>query len=91
MVITRRDLLAEVNRELKDYTLDEVKEVVNTIERVALTHLKQANEDNAVTVKFGDGLSITSRIKTVDDAPRMWLKAKISRYFNRRIINEYEI
>ena len=90
MVITKRDLLAEVNRELKDYTLDEVREVVNTIERVALSHLKQANEDNAVTVKFGDGLSITSRIKTVDDAPRMWLKAKISRYFNRRIINEYE-
>lgn len=90
MVITKRDLLAEVNRELKDYTLDEVREVVNTIERVALSHLKQANEDNAVTVKFGDGLSITSRIKTVDDAPRMWLKAKISRYFNRHIINEYE-
>lgn len=90
MVITKRDLLAEVNRELKDYTLDEVREVVNTIERVALSHLKQANEVNAVTVKFGDGLSITSRIKTVDDAPRMWLKAKISRYFNRRIINEYE-
>lgn len=90
MVITKRALLAEVNRELKDYTLDEVREVVNTIERVALTHLKQANEDNAVTVKFGDGLSITSRIKTVDDAPRMWLKAKISRYFNRHIINEYE-
>lgn len=90
MVITKRALLAEVNRELKDYTLDEVREVVNTIERVALSHLKQANEDNAVTVKFGDGLSITSRIKTVDDAPRMWLKAKISRYFNRRIINEYE-
>ena len=88
MVITKRALLAEVNRELKDYTLDEVREVVNTIERVALTHLKQANEDNAVTVKFGDGLSITSRIKTVDDAPRMWLKAKISRYFNRHIINE---
>lgn len=75
---------------MKDYTLDEVREVVNTIERIALTHLKQANEDNAVTVKFGDGLSITSRIKTVDEAPRMWLKAKISRYFNRRIINGYE-
>lgn len=90
MVITRRALLAEVNRELKDYTLDEVREVINTIERVALAHLKQANEDNAVTVKFGDGLSVTSRIKTVDDAPRMWLKAKISRYFNRHIINEYE-
>lgn len=90
MVITKRDLLAEVNRELKDYTLDEVREVVNTIECVALSHLKQANEDNSVTVKFGDGLSITSRIKTVDDAPRMWLKVKISRYFNRRIINGYE-
>ena len=59
MVITKRALLAEVNRELKDYTLDEVREVVNTIERVALSHLKQANEDNAVTVKFGDGLSVT--------------------------------
>lgn len=90
MVITKRDLLAEVNRELKDYTLDEVREVFTTIERVALSHLKQANEDNAVTIKFGDGLSITSRIKTVDNAPRMWLKAKISRYFNRRIINGYE-
>lgn len=90
MVITKRDLLAEVNRELKDYTLDEVREVFNTIERIALSHLKQANEDNAVTIKFGNGMSVTSRIKTVDDVPRMWLKAKISRYFNRHIINEYE-
>lgn len=86
MLVTKRNLIAEVARQLgTDYTVEDVTEVFNALQDVALSHLQQANEREPITVKFGNGLSISSKIKQVDDKPRLWLHAKISRHYNRAI------
>ncbi|MBU5462371.1 hypothetical protein [Lachnoclostridium sp. MSJ-17] len=86
MLITKRNLLAETAKQLgTDYSIEDVTEVFNALQDVALSHLQQANEREPITVKFGNGLSISSKIKQVDDKPRLWLHAKISRHYNRAI------
>lgn len=86
MTISKRELITQTAKKLgSGYTIDEVKEIYEAISNVATTHLLKANEYNPITIKLGNGLSVTSRIKEVDQRPRMWLKAKISRHFNRNL------
>lgn len=86
MLITKRNLLAETAKQLgTDFTIDDVNEVYTALQEVALSHLQQANEDKPITVKFGNGLSITAKIKEVDQRSRLWYHAKISRHYNRAI------
>lgn len=86
MLITKRNLLAEVAKQLgTDFTIEDVSEVYTALQEVALSHLQQANENEPITVKFGNGLSVTSKIKQVDQRPRLWYRAKISRHYNRAI------
>lgn len=86
MLVTKRNLLAEVAKQLgTDFTIEDVSEVYTALQEVALSHLQQANEDKPITVKFGNGLSISSKIKQVDDKPRIWYHAKISRHYNRKV------
>ena len=86
MTISKRELIAQTAKQLgSGYTIDEVKEIYEAITSVATEHLLKANEYNPITVKFGNGLSVTSRIKEVDQRPRMWLKARISRHYNRQL------
>lgn len=90
-LISKRQLLAETAKSLGTrFTIDDVKNVYKALQDTASKHLRTANEYNVVSVNFGYGLSITSTIREINNYPRMWLKAKISRYFNRHIINEYE-
>ena len=88
MVISKRDLITQTAKQLDDYTIQDVAEIYTALENVALSHLNSANEDNPITVKLGNGLSITSKIKEVDQIPRMWYHAKISRHYNRRTVND---
>lgn len=86
MLVTKRNLLAEVAKQLgTDFTIEDVNEVYTALQEVALSHLQQANENEPITVKFGNGLSVTSKIKQVDQRPRLWYRAKISRHYNRAI------
>lgn len=86
MLVTKRNLLAEVAKQLgTDFTIEDVNEVYTTLQDIVLSHLQRANENEPITVKFGNGLSITAKIKQVDDKPRLWYHAKISRHFNRAI------
>lgn len=86
MTISKRELIAQTAKQLgSGYTIDEVKEIYEAITSVATEHLLNANEYKPVTVKFGNGLSVTSRIKEVDQRPRMWWKAKVSRHYNRQL------
>ena len=89
MLITKRNLLAQTAKYLgNDYTIEDVNEVYTALQEVVLSHLNEANELEPITVKFGNGLSITSKIKEVDQIPRMWYHAKISRHYNRRTVND---
>ena len=90
MVISKRDLITQTAKQLDDYTIQDINEIYSALENVALAHLNSANEDNPITVKFGNGLSVTSKIKEVDQRPRMWYHAKISRHYNRVVVNELE-
>lgn len=91
MVLTKRQLIAKTAKALGEgFTIDDVNEVYTALQDVAETHLNEANEDEPVTIKFGNGLTVTSRIKEVDQRPRMWYKARISRYHNRVAVNEFE-
>lgn len=88
MVISKRDLIIQTAKQLDDFTIEDVNEVYTALENVALSHLNKANEDNPITVKFGSGLSVTAKIKEVDQTPRMWFHSKISRHYNRVVLNE---
>ena len=89
MVITKRDLISEAAKLLgDDYTLGDVKEVYSALQAITATHLLQANKYNPVTVKFGNGLSVSSKIKEINHCPRMWLKARITRHYNRVTVNK---
>lgn len=90
MVISKRDLITQTAKQLDDYTIQDVAEIYTALENVALSHLNSANEANPITVKFGHGLSVTSKIKEVDQRPRMWYHAKVSRHYNRVVLNELE-
>ena len=86
MTISKRELIAQTAKQLgSGYTIDEVKEIYEAITNVATTHLLNATEYTPITVKFGNGLSVTSKIKVVYQIPRMWLKSRISRHFNRNL------
>lgn len=89
MLITKRELIAEAAKRLgNDFTIDDVKKVYQTISNLVQEHLQQADESESVKVKLGNGLSITASIKEREnDFNRMWLKAKISRYYNRVNLN----
>ena len=90
MVISKRDLITQTANQLDDYTIEDVNEVYTALQNVAITHLNNANELEPITVKFGNGLSVTSKIKQVDQRPRMWYHSKISRHYNRVVLNELE-
>lgn len=89
LVVTKRELIAEAAKRLgNDFTIDDVKRVYATISNLVQEHLQQADESESVKVKLGNGLSITASIKEREnDFNRMWLKAKISRYYNRVNLN----
>lgn len=90
MLVTKRQLLAETAKRLgNDFTINNVKQVYNTISDLVQEHLLQADESESVKVKLGCGLSITASIKEYEnDYNRMWCKAKISRYRNRVNLND---
>lgn len=87
-IISKRDLITQTARQLGGFTVEDVNEVYTALENVVLSHLNSANKDNPITVKFGNGLSVTSKIKEVDQIPRMWYHAKVSRHYNRVTVNE---
>lgn len=90
LIITKRKLIAEAAKKLgNDFTIDDVKKVYQTISNLVKEHLQQADENESVKVKLGNGLSITASIKEREnDFNRMWLKARISRYHNRVNLND---
>lgn len=88
MVVSKRDLLSQTAKQLDGFTVEDVTEVYTALQQVALSHLNNANELEPITIKFGNGLSVTSKIKEVDQRPRMWYHAKVSRHYNRVVVNE---
>lgn len=88
-LISKRQLLAETAKALgTQFTIADVKSVYKALQDTASKHLRSANEYDVVTINFGHGVSITSSIKEVNNSPRMWLRAKVSRHFNRTAVNE---
>lgn len=90
-LVSKRQLLMETAKALgTQFTIADVTTVYRALQETATDHLKAANEYDIVTVNLGEGLSVTSSIREINNYPRMWLKAKISRHFNRNKINELD-
>ncbi len=91
MVISKRELLRETSKRLgNEFTIDKVKSVYEALHKTIESHLMQVDYDEDITVKLGSGLSLTSTIRVMDDNPRLWLKARVSRYHNRVKVNDYK-
>lgn len=89
MVVTKRDLIFKTAKRLgKSFTINDVKAIYTAITDVIKEHLQAADESQSVTIKLGDGLSLVSKIKMVDQIPRLWIHAKISRYHNHTGFNK---
>ena len=89
MVISKRKLLRDASELLgKEFTIDKVKSVYEALHKTIESYLTQVDYDEDITVKLGSGLSLTSTIRMIDDNPRLWLKARVSRYHNRVKVND---
>ena len=91
MIISKRELLRDTSKLLgKEFTIDKMKSVYEALHKTIEVYLMQVDYDEDITVKLGSGLSLTSTIRMMDDNPRLWLKARVSRYHNRVKVNEFK-
>lgn len=100
-IVKRKEIIRETAKSLgKDFTIPKVKSVYNAAEE---TIKRMLLENDNVQIRPMQGLVITSSIKTehsnyvmpdgkrVIQPSRKWLHAKITRYFNRNVINSLDV
>lgn len=96
-IIKRKEIIKETAKSLeKEFTIPKVKSVYNAVEE---TIKRMLLENDNIQIRPMQGLVITSTIKPehtnyimpdgkkVIQPSRKWLHAKITRYFNRNVVN----
>lgn len=100
-IIKRKEIIRETAKSLgKDFTIPKVKQVYNAVEE---TIKRMLLENENIQIRPMQGLVISSTIKPehsnyimpdgkkVIQPSRKWLHAKITRYFNRNVINSLDV
>lgn len=93
MIITQENLVKRIaNRE--DIDVATVRKIFESAENIIFDYLSSTTPSENMTVKLMDGLSLEcnylpeKEIHTYDDIvckPRIWVKPKITRYYNRKL------
>lgn len=96
MIITQ-DMLIKQIAEKEDISVLTVRKVFESAEKIVFNHLSSTTPSENVVVKIFKGLSIECSyipekiINTYEKivcAPRIWAKAKLTRYYNKKL-NKY--
>ena len=93
LIITQENLVKQIaNRE--DIDVATVRKIFKSAEEIVFDYLSSTTSSENMIVKLMDGLSFEcnyipqKEIHTYDDIvckPRIWVKPKITRYYNRKL------
>lgn len=93
MIVTQENLVKQIaNKE--DIDVATVRKIFESAEKIIFDYLSSTTSSENMTVKLMDGLSLEcnyipeKKIHTYDDIvckPRIWVKPKITRYYNRKL------
>lgn len=100
-IVKRKEIIRETAKSLeKEFTIPKVKRVYNAVEE---TIKRMLLDNDNIQIRPMQGLVISSTIKPersnyimpdgrkVIQPSRKWLHAKITRYFNRNVINSLDV
>lgn len=99
MHITQDTLINEIaNKE--DISVMIVRQIFKSAENIIFNHLSSTTSSENVIVKLMDGLTLEcnyipeKQIHTYDDIickPKIWVKPKVTRYYNRKLNGYFDI
>ena len=93
MIITQDTLIKQI-AEKEDINVATVRDIFKSVEDIIFDHLSSTTPSEKRVIKLLDGLSLEcnyipeKEIHTYDDIvckPRIWVKPKITRYYNRKL------
>ena len=93
MIITQDALIKQV-ADREDINVATVREIFKSAEDIIFDHLSSTTPSKNTIIKLFDGLSLEcnyipeKEIHTYDNIvckPRIWVKPKITRYYNRKL------
>lgn len=93
MIITQEKLVKQIATR-EDINVATVRKIFESAEKIIFDYLSSTTSSENMTVKLMDGLSLEcnylpeKEIHTYDDIvckPRIWVKPKITRYYNRKL------
>lgn len=96
MIVTQKKILKQI-AEKEDINVETVRKIFKSAEDVIFDYLSSTTSSENTIVKLMDGLSLEcnyipeKQIHTYDDIackPRIWVKPKVTRYYNRKL-NRY--
>lgn len=96
MIITQENLVKQIAAK-EDTNVETVRKIFQSAEDIIFDYLSSTTSSENTIVKLMDGLSLEcsyipeKQIHTYDDIvckPRIWVKSKVTRYYNRKL-NRY--
>ena len=96
MIVTQENLVNQIATK-EDIDVATVRRIFKSAENIIFDYLSSTTSSENTIIKLMDGLSLEcnhipeKRIHTYDDivcTPRIWVKPKITRYYNRKL-NRY--
>lgn len=96
MIITQENLVKQIAAK-EDTNVEAVRKIFQSAEDIIFDYLSSTTSSENTIVKLMDGLSLEcnyipeKQIHTYEDIvckPRIWVKSKVTRYYNRKL-NRY--
>ena len=93
MIITQETLIKQISNK-EDIDVATVRNIFKSAEKIIFDYLSSTTSSGSTIVKLMDGLSLEcnyipeKEIHTYDDIvckPRIWVKPKVTRYYNRKL------
>ena len=93
MIVTQENLIKQI-ADKEDINVATVRQILKSAEDIVFDYLSSTTSSENMIVKLMDGLSLEcnyipeKEIHTYDDIvckPRIWVKPKVTRYYNRKL------
>ena len=93
MIVTQENLIKQI-ADKEDINVATVRQILKSAEDIVFDYLSSTTQSENTLIKLMDGLSLEcnyipeKEIHTYDDIvckPRIWVKPKVTRYYNRKL------
>ena len=93
MIVTQENLIKQI-ADKEDINVATVRQILKSAENIVFDYLSSTTSSENMIVKLMDGLSLEcnyipeKEIHTYDNIvckPRIWVKPKVTRYYNRKL------